>query len=98
MICASIKANIPVLEQPMFVRLFRLQDITMEETAAYARKLAERVGNELDIPVIVMKMLHLLLKDATWPIAVQANMKDFRKNLNDPHWKPDFGPAEFNPR
>ena len=25
-------------------------------------------------------------------------MKGSRKKLEDPHWKPDFGPAKFNPR
>jgi len=71
--------------------------VTMEECAGLARKLGKRVGDELGIPV------YLYENAASRP--ERRNLADVRsgeyeglpKKLKDPEWKPDFGPAEFNP-
>ena len=71
--------------------------VTMEECAELARKLGKRVGDELGISV------YLYENAASRP--ERRNLADVRsgeyeglpKKLKDPEWKPDFGPAEFNP-
>ena len=74
-----------------------VSDVTMDECAELARKLGKRVGDELGIPV------YLYENAASRP--ERRNLADVRsgeyeglpKKLKDPEWKPDFGPAEFNP-
>lgn len=78
--------------------LVPISNITMEETVVYARRLAERVGNELGIPVYCYENAAL--------IEIRRNLANNRageyeglpKKLADPAWKPDFGPATFLPR
>jgi glutamate formiminotransferase/formiminotetrahydrofolate cyclodeaminase len=78
--------------------LVPISGISLEETAELARQLGERVGRELGIPVY--------LYEASQPDPARRNLSVIRsgeyeglpKKLADPAWKPDFGPAEFNPR
>jgi glutamate formiminotransferase/formiminotetrahydrofolate cyclodeaminase len=73
-------------------------NVTMDECADLARKLGERVGRELNVPV------YLYEHASTSP--ERRNLADIRegeyegaaKKIADPKWKPDFGPAEFLPR
>lgn len=77
--------------------LVPISGITMEETAELARRLGERVGRELGIPVY--------LYEASQPDPARKNLSIIRsgeyeglaRKLADPAWRPDFGPAEFNP-
>jgi glutamate formiminotransferase/formiminotetrahydrofolate cyclodeaminase len=72
--------------------------VTMDECAALARRLGERVGRELAIPVYLYEFA------ASSPH--RRNLADIRageyegltKKLEDPAWQPDFGPGEFVPR
>jgi glutamate formiminotransferase/formiminotetrahydrofolate cyclodeaminase len=73
-------------------------NVTMDECVELARKLAERVGNELHVPVF--------LYEYACSAPHRRNLADIRegeyegcaKKLADPRWQPDFGPAEFVPR
>ncbi len=75
-----------------------VSDMTMEECVGLSKELAQRVGEELGIPV------YLYEKTATAPD--RESLASIRKGeyeglaakLEDPHWKPDFGPTEFLPR
>ncbi len=73
-------------------------NITMEETAAYARKLAERVGKELEIPVYCYENAAFTDERRNLANCRAGEYEGLPKKLEDPHWKPDFGPAKFNPR
>lgn len=72
--------------------------VTMEECADLARRLGERAGRELGIPI------YLYESAASRP--ERRNLADVRageyeglaKKLADPAWKPDFGPATFVPK
>lgn len=76
--------------------LIPIANISMEETAEWARQLGERVGRELDLPV------YLYEAAATRP--ERQNLADIRageyeglpEKLSNPNWKPDFGPTRFN--
>ena len=78
--------------------LVPISGISLEETAELARRLGERVGRELGIPVY--------LYEASQPDPARKNLSVIRSGeyealpakLADPAWRPDFGPAEFNPR
>ncbi len=72
--------------------------VTMDDCVELARRLGERVGNELGIPVYLYEYA------ATNP--ERKNLANVRKGeyeslptrVGDPFWKPDFGPDVFNPR
>jgi len=72
--------------------------ITMEETVEYARKLAERVGNELGIPVYCYENAAFTEERRNLAVCRAGEYEGLQKKLDDPCWKPDFGPAKFNAR
>jgi glutamate formiminotransferase/formiminotetrahydrofolate cyclodeaminase len=72
--------------------------ITMEETADYARKLAKRLGEELKIPVYCYEYAAFEEKRRNLANCRSGEYEGLRKKLADPAWKPDFGPAVFNPK
>lgn len=78
--------------------LIPIAGITMAETAEWARKLALRVGTELNLPT------YLYEAAATSPERVNlANIRageyeGLPDKICQPEWKPDFGPASFNPK
>jgi glutamate formiminotransferase/formiminotetrahydrofolate cyclodeaminase len=73
-----------------------VSNITMEETVVYARKLAERVGKELGIPVYCYENAAFTEERKNLANCRSGEYEGLPKKLQDPHWKPDFGPAEFN--
>lgn len=78
--------------------LVPIANITMEETAVYARKLAERVGTELGIPVYCYENAAFTEERRNLANNRAGEYEGLPKKLADPHWKPDFGPAVFLPR
>ena len=78
--------------------LVPISNITMEETAVFAHKLAERVGKELEIPVYCYESAALSPERRNLANCRSGEYEGLPKKLEDPHWKPDFGPAKFNPR
>ena len=78
--------------------LIPVSNISMEETVGYARKLAERVGNELNIPVYCYENAAFAPERRNLANCRSGEYEGLAKKLLDPVWKPDFGPAIFNPR
>lgn len=74
-----------------------ISGISMEETAAHARALAERVGKELNIPVYCYEAAASEEKRRNLANNRSGEYEGLPKKLSDPAWKPDFGPAEFTP-
>jgi glutamate formiminotransferase/formiminotetrahydrofolate cyclodeaminase len=78
--------------------LIPIANITMEEVAGYARKLAERAGNELDIPFYLYEEAASSPKRKNLANVRAGEYEGLADKLKNPEWKPDFGPAKFNPR
>ncbi len=78
--------------------LVPISNISMEETARYAHQLAERVGKELEIPVYCYERAALTDERRNLANCRSGEYEGLSTKLEDPHWKPDFGPAKFNPR
>ena len=78
--------------------LVPVANITMEETVAYAQKLAKRIGEELGITVFCYE--NAALKDDRHNLATvrEGEYEALKERLATPEWQPDFGPAEFNPK
>lgn len=78
--------------------LVPIAGITMEETAMYSRRLGERVGNELEIPVYCYENAAFTEERRNLANNRSGEYEGLFRKLQDPHWKPDFGPVKFNPR
>ena len=76
--------------------LVPISGITMEETVKYAHKLAERVGNELGIPVYCYEFAANEEKRRNLAYCRAGEYEGLKEKLADPKMKPDYGPAEFN--
>ncbi|MEI6060025.1 MAG: glutamate formimidoyltransferase [Bacteroidota bacterium] len=76
--------------------LIPIAGISMEEVVVYARRLAERIGNELGIPVYCYENAAFTAERRNLASNRSGEYEGLNKKLIDPHWKPDFGPAEFN--
>jgi glutamate formiminotransferase/formiminotetrahydrofolate cyclodeaminase len=72
--------------------------ITMKETVEYARKLAKRIGDELEIPVYCYENAAFTEERRNLANCRSGEYEGMPEKLTDPHWKPDFGPARFNPK
>ena len=70
--------------------------ITMEETIEYARKLAKRLGEELNIPIYCYENAALIEERQNLAVCRAGEYEGLKEKLSKPEWKPDFGPAEFN--
>jgi len=75
--------------------LVPISGITMEETVAYAHKLAKRVGEELSIPVYCYENAAQEEKRKNLATCRSGEYEGLKEKLNNPDWKPDFGPAEY---
>jgi len=78
--------------------LVPISGISLEETAELARRLGERVGRELGIPVYLYEASQLDPARKNLSVIRSGEYEALPTKLADPAWKPDFGPAEFNPR
>ncbi len=78
--------------------LIPIANITMEEVVGYARKLAERVGRELPIPVYLYEEAASSPERKNLATIRAGEYEGLAEKLARPEWKPDFGPARFNAR
>jgi glutamate formiminotransferase/formiminotetrahydrofolate cyclodeaminase len=75
-----------------------VSDVTMEEAVEFSKRLAQRVGEELEIPVYLYEYA---ASKEEWRNLAEVRKGEYEalpEKMNDPYWKPDFGPAKFNSR
>ena len=71
--------------------------LTMDDCVELARKLGKRVGEELAIPVYLYEYA---ASRPEWKNLANVRAGEYEglaHRFDKPEWKPDFGPAEFNP-
>ncbi len=76
--------------------LIPISDVTVAECVEYSKTLAKRVGDELDIPVFLYE--HSATKPE-WRNLAEVRKGEYEalpQKMQDPNWKPDFGPHKFN--
>src|SRR4030043_580036 len=72
--------------------------ISMEEVVIYARKLGERIGNELQIPVYCYEKAAFKKERRNLADVRSGEYEGLKEKLTNKEWKPDYGPAKFNPK
>ncbi len=76
--------------------LVPLQGISIEETVKYAHKLANRVGNELHIPVYCYEYAALRSERKNLAFIRQGEYEGLAKKMQQHDFQPDFGSPIFN--
>jgi len=76
--------------------LIPIANISMEETAKWAVKLAKRVGEELSIPAYLYEAAQPNTNRNNLSVIRAGEYEGFFKKIKLPEWKPDFGPAEYD--
>src|SRR5436309_8873603 len=72
--------------------------VTMEECAALARQLGERVGPELKIPVYLYEFAASAPHRRNLADIREGEYEGLKQKITHHDWQPDFGPSEFIPR
>lgn len=76
--------------------LIPVSNITMNETIELAHTLAERVGNELNIPVYCYENAAKSNDRKNLANCRSGEYEGLKEKLKNPDWKPDYGPSSFN--
>ncbi len=76
--------------------LIPIANITMEETAQWAHKLAERAGADLGIPSYMYEAAATSPERQNLATIRSGEYEALPEKLKKPEWKPDYGPAVFN--
>ena len=76
--------------------LIPIAGVTMEETVEYAKKLAKRVGEELDIPTYLYENAASKPEWRNLATIRAGEYEALPKKMTQPEWKPDFGEQKFN--
>ncbi len=71
-------------------------DVSWEEAIECARKLGQRVGEELKIPVYLYEKAAKDTARSNLSIIRAGEYEGFFEKIKEPKWKPDFGPAIFS--
>jgi glutamate formiminotransferase/formiminotetrahydrofolate cyclodeaminase len=72
--------------------------ISMDETAAHARELARRLGDEIGLTVFCYEHAATKLERRNLATVRAGEYEGLEARLARPEWQPDFGPAKFNKR
>jgi glutamate formiminotransferase/formiminotetrahydrofolate cyclodeaminase len=76
--------------------LIPISNISMEETVEYAKQLAKRVGEELQIPVYLYESAAQKEERKNLATIRAGEYEGLADKLKDPNWKPDYGTNQFN--
>jgi len=76
--------------------LVPVANISMEETVEYAQKLAERVGQELAIPVYCYEFAAYSEVRRSLANCRSGEYEGLKEKISTEKWKPDFGPDTWS--
>jgi glutamate formiminotransferase / formiminotetrahydrofolate cyclodeaminase len=77
--------------------LIPLSNITMEETVAYAQKLGQKVGEELQLPVYLYESAARSEHRKNLAHIRAGEYEGLEEKFKKIEWQPDYGPAKFIP-
>lgn len=76
--------------------LVPVANVSMEEAVEYARKLSERVGNELEIPVFCYEFAAFKDERKSLANCRSGEYEALKERITSEQWKPDFGPSKWS--
>ena len=78
--------------------LVPVSGITMEETVEHARTLARRLGEEVGLTIYCYENAAFTDERRNLAVVRAGEYEGLAARVGTDQWKPDFGPAEFQPR
>ena len=78
--------------------LVPISGVTMEECAEYARQLGKRIGDEVGLSVFLYERAATKPERRNLATVRAGEYEALAERLKKAEWKPDCGPAEFQPR
>lgn len=78
--------------------LVPVSGITMEEVVEYARRLGQRIGEELQIPVYCYEEAAYREERRNLAYCRTGEYESLANRLGSEEWRPDYGPNEWNER
>jgi glutamate formiminotransferase len=72
-----------------------ISGVTMDDCVDLARRLGERVGRELGIPIYLYEFAASTPQRRNLADVRAGEYEGLADRLRSPEWRPDFGPAEF---
>jgi len=78
------------------IPLIPLVGTTMQECVEWSKKLGERIGSELNIPVYLYERSATLPERENLSEIRKGEFEGFFEKIKNPRWRPDFGPNEVH--
>ncbi len=78
--------------------LVPIAGVTMEETVEYARTLGRRLGEEVGLSIYLYENAASVPERRNLAVVRAGEYEGLAERITSAQWKPDFGPAEFQPR
>ncbi len=78
--------------------LVPVSEVSLEECAEYARSLAKRIAEELEIPTYNYEAAAKCPERQNLAVVRSGEYEGLEAKLSDPAWAPDFGKAEYTER
>ncbi|MEN8118361.1 MAG: glutamate formimidoyltransferase [Bacteroidota bacterium] len=76
--------------------LVPVANVTMDEAVEYARRLAKRVGDELEIPVFCYEFAAFKEERCSLANCRSGEYEALKERITSAEWKPDFGPDKWS--
>jgi len=76
--------------------LIPIANISMEETVEWARRLGERVGRELNLPIFLYEAAATRPERRNLATIRAGEYEGLAEKFNHADWQPDFGPARLD--
>jgi glutamate formiminotransferase/formiminotetrahydrofolate cyclodeaminase len=76
--------------------LIPVSGVTMDEAVEFAKSLAKRVGEELNIPVYLYEYAANAAYRKNLSAIREGEYEGIPEKIKNQEWKPDYGPAKFN--
>ncbi len=77
--------------------LIPIANISMEEVVEYAHQLGKMAGQDLGIPLYMYEAAATSPERSNLAVIRAGEYEALPEKLQLPEWKPDYGPARFNP-
>ena len=82
----------------MYAHWYPMLELPWMKPSIYARNLAQRVGQELNIPVYCYGNAAINPTRRNLATIRSGEYEGLAEKLRDPQWAPDFGPADSIPK
>jgi glutamate formiminotransferase/formiminotetrahydrofolate cyclodeaminase len=75
-----------------------ISEVSLQDCADLARRLGERIGRELTVPVYLYEHAASAPHRSNLAEVREGEYEGIARKLADPRWQPDYGPATFVPK